>query len=126
MRIFRDPVVDSYEREKAKKDLTAHLEADRVRLSKTHFGGQDMSRTTKTMTVSLPPQIYKKVVEMAVLEHKTKSELFRDMIAVYETHLLETRWRRVREIGREIAKDFSIESEEDVEKIIREFRQSKK
>jgi hypothetical protein len=126
MRISRDPVVDSYEQEKAKKDLTAHLEADKVRLSKTQSGGQDMSRTTKTMTVSLPPPIYKKVVEMAVLEHKTKSELFRDMIAVYETHLLETRWRRVREIGREIAKDFSITSEEDVENIIREFRQSKK
>jgi len=85
-----------------------------------------MSRTTKTMTVSLPPPIYKKVVEMAILEHKTKSELFRDMIAVYETHLLETRWQKVREMGREIAKDFSIQSEEDIENIIHEFRQSRK
>ena len=85
-----------------------------------------MSRTTKTMTVSLPPPIFKKVVEMAILEHKTKSELFRDMIAVYETHLFETRWRRVREMGRQIAKDFSITSEEDVENTIHEFRQSKK
>lgn len=85
-----------------------------------------MSRTTKTMTVSLPPPIYNKVVEMAILEHKTKSELFRDMIAVYETRLLETRWRRVREMGREIAKDFSIQSEKDIENIIHEFRQSRK
>jgi len=64
---------------------------DGARLSRAHSRDQNMSRTIKTMTLSLPPAIFNKVVEIAVLEHKTKSELVRDMIALYETRFLKTR-----------------------------------
>jgi CopG family transcriptional regulator/antitoxin EndoAI len=85
-----------------------------------------MSRITKTVTISLPPQIYKEIEEMAKLEQKTKSELFRDMIRVYEDLLHEQRWRRLRKMGREISKKFDITSEEDVEKIVHDFRQTQR
>jgi CopG family transcriptional regulator/antitoxin EndoAI len=85
-----------------------------------------MSRITKTVTISLPPQIYKEIEEMAKLEQKTKSELFRDMIKVYEDFLYEKRWRRLRKVGREISKKFDITSEEDVEKIVHDFRQTQR
>jgi metal-responsive CopG/Arc/MetJ family transcriptional regulator len=41
-----------------------------------------MSRVSKTLTVSLPPQVYREVENLAKLERKTKSELIRDMVAV--------------------------------------------
>ena len=85
-----------------------------------------MSRITKTMTISLPPQIYKEIEEMAKLEQKTKSELFRDMIRVYEDFLYEKRWRRLRKMGREISEKFDITSEADVEKIVHDFRQTQR
>jgi CopG family transcriptional regulator/antitoxin EndoAI len=85
-----------------------------------------MSRITKTLTISLPPQTYKEIEEMAKLEQKTKSELFRDMIRVYEEFLHEKRWRRLRKMGREISKKFDITSEEDVEKIVHVFRQTQR
>ena len=43
-----------------------------------------MGRSTKTLTVSLPPRIYEEVERLAEQEKKTKSELFRDMVRVYE------------------------------------------
>jgi CopG family transcriptional regulator/antitoxin EndoAI len=85
-----------------------------------------MSRMTKTVTISLPPQTYEEIQEMAKLEQKTKSELFRDMIKVYEDFLYEKRWRRLRKMGREISKKFGITSEADVEKIVHDFRQTQR
>jgi CopG family transcriptional regulator/antitoxin EndoAI len=81
-----------------------------------------MSRVTKTLTVSLPPQIYQEVERLAKEERKTKSELFRDMIRIYEDYLDEKRWRRLRRLGRETAKRFNITSEEDIERLVHEAR----
>lgn len=92
-----------------------------VRHSKTH-GALKMSRSTKTLTVSLPPQIFEEVEKLAAQEKKTKSELFRDMVRVYEDHLDENRWRRLKRLGRETAKKLNITSEEDIEKLVHEAR----
>jgi len=54
-----------------------------------------MSRSTKTLTVSLPPQIFEEVEKLAAQERMTKSELFRDMVRVYEDYLDQRRWRRL-------------------------------
>jgi metal-responsive CopG/Arc/MetJ family transcriptional regulator len=81
-----------------------------------------MSRSTKTLTVSLPPQIFEEVEKLAAQEKKTKSELFRDMVRVYEDHLDENRWRRLKRLGRETAKKLNITSEEDIEKLVHEAR----
>ena len=93
-----------------------------VRLSKTNEGVQEMGRITKTLTVSLPPQIYREVSKLAKLEKKTKSELFRDMVNVYEDYLNEKRWRQLRRLGRVTARKFNITSEADIERIVHEAR----
>ncbi|MFZ3063100.1 MAG: ribbon-helix-helix protein, CopG family [Actinomycetota bacterium] len=81
-----------------------------------------MSRVTKTVTVSLPPQVFEEVERLAKQERKTKSELFRDMISVYEDYLDEKRWRRLKRLGRETAKRLNITSEEDIERLVHEAR----
>lgn len=81
-----------------------------------------MGRSTKTLTVSLPPRIYEEVERLAEQENKTKSELFRDMVRVYEDFLDERRWRRLRRTGTDSAKRLGLESEEDIEKLIHEVR----
>lgn len=81
-----------------------------------------MARTTKTLTVSLPPQIYEEIEKLAKLERKTKSELFRDMVSVYEDHLDEERWRKLRRLGKATARKYRLTSEEDIEKLVHEAR----
>jgi len=81
-----------------------------------------MGRTTKTLTVSLPPQIYEEIERLARLERKTKSELFRDMVKVYEEHLDEELWETLRRLGRATANKYRLSSEQDIEKLIHEAR----
>jgi CopG family transcriptional regulator/antitoxin EndoAI len=81
-----------------------------------------MGRTTKTLTVSLPPQIYEEIERLARLERKTKSELFRDMVKVYEEHLDEELWKTLRRLGRATANKYRLSSEQDIEKLIHEAR----
>ncbi len=84
-----------------------------------------MSRTTKTLTVSLPPAVFEEIVRLAKLEGKTKSELFRDMVKVYEDHLDEERWQRLRRLGRATARKYRVTSAADIEKLIHEARGSR-
>src|SRR5258708_9715853 len=56
-----------------------------------------MSRTTQILAFSVPPAVVKEVEALAKQERRTKSELFREMVRVYEryrTHreLDEQRW----------------------------------
>ncbi len=81
-----------------------------------------MGRNTKTLTVSLPPQIYEEIERLARLERKTKSELFRDMVKLYEDHLDEERWKRLRRLGRATARKYRVSSEQDIEKLVHEAR----
>jgi CopG family transcriptional regulator/antitoxin EndoAI len=81
-----------------------------------------MSRATKTLTVSLPPQLYEEVERIAKQENKTKSELFRDMLLVYEDFLDERRWRRLRRAGGESARKLGVKTEADIERLVHEAR----
>jgi CopG family transcriptional regulator/antitoxin EndoAI len=81
-----------------------------------------MARATKTLTVSLPPQLYEKVERLARQEHKTRSELFRDMLRVYEDFLDERRWSRLRRTGAESAKKLGVKTEADIERLVHEAR----
>lgn len=81
-----------------------------------------LGRTTKTITISLPPKLAKEVEKLAKTEKKTKSQLFRDMIAVYEEYVAEKEWQELRRFGEETAKKLGVTSEADIEKIIHEVR----
>lgn len=80
-----------------------------------------MGRTTKTMTVSLPPEMVKEVERLAAIEKKSKSQLFRDMFALYEEMQEEREWQELRRYGSQRAHEAGI-TEKDVERIIHEVR----
>ncbi|MCL4540497.1 MAG: ribbon-helix-helix protein, CopG family [Bacteroidetes bacterium] len=81
-----------------------------------------MTRSTRTLTVSLPAETYKEIEDLAKQERRTKSELFREMVRVYEDYLDERRWKRLQRYGREAAERAGIKSEEDIERIVHEIR----
>lgn len=81
-----------------------------------------LGRTTKTITISLPPKLAKEVQRLAKIEKKTKSQLFRDMIMVYEEYITEKEWQELRRYGNKTAKRLGITSEEDVYRIINEVK----
>lgn len=81
-----------------------------------------MGRVTKTLTVSLPPKVFEEVERLAKAEKKTKSELFRNMLDVYEDNIDDKRWRKLRRLGSETAKKLNITSEADIERLVHEAR----
>jgi hypothetical protein len=48
-----------------------------------------MPRTTKTLGFSVPPQVVREVESLARKERRTKSELFREMVRVYQRFRLQ-------------------------------------
>jgi predicted transcriptional regulator len=46
----------------------------------------DMGRTTKVVGFSVPPALAEEVERIAQEEHRTKSELFREMLRVYQKY----------------------------------------
>lgn len=58
-----------------------------------------MARTTETIGFSVPPSIARQVERFAKAEQRTKSELFREMVRVYE---------RYREQGEEYDEEWAL------------------
>jgi CopG family transcriptional regulator/antitoxin EndoAI len=83
-----------------------------------------LSRTSKVLTVSLPPEMLDKAEKIAKEESRTRSELFREALRQYINN--RERWQEIRGWGDEIAKEYGVTSEEDVERIIDEIRSKKK
>jgi metal-responsive CopG/Arc/MetJ family transcriptional regulator len=82
-----------------------------------------MSRSTKLVTISLPPDLLRNAERAAKEEHRTKSELLREAL---RTYIASRQWAQIREWGDRTAKEYSIKSEADVEKIIQEYRREKR
>ena len=56
-----------------------------------------MSRTSKTLGFSVPPTVVREVETLAKAERRTKSELFREMVRIYQRYRVqrdrdEERW----------------------------------
>ncbi len=81
-------------------------------------------RTTKVIGFSVPPEMHDEIINYAKKEQKTKSELFREMVAIYRSKKEEDEYQRLLKYGQLKALDLDIKSEEDVEKAIDEFRES--
>ena len=71
-------------------------------------------RNTKILNVSLPPEMYDAVEQVAREESRTKSELMREAFRQYQFN---RRWRSLRQWGEETALRLRIQSEEDVEEL---------
>ena len=74
------------------------------------------------MTVSLPPEMMREIEKMSRLERKSRRQLVRDAIALYEETQTERRWQTVRKAGRRTAKPLGITTDEELDRIIHEDR----
>jgi predicted DNA-binding protein len=81
-----------------------------------------MSRQTKVLGFSLPPEMAKEYEDLAKKERKTKSELFREMIELYKQVKEEKEFYRLQERISRQAKKLEVSTEEDVERLIHEAR----
>jgi len=86
-------------------------------------------RIAKTISITLPPDMLAKAQETAEREHRTMSELLREALRRYLTAPSlrnDPQWRELLEYGQAKGRAMGITSEEDVERIIHEYRASKR
>lgn len=79
---------------------------------------------TQTLNIALPKDLIKRVDELAKKEYRNRSELIREALRVYLTDKRE--WEDLFKYGKEIGKRMGIKNEEDVDKIVYEFRHGRK
>lgn len=80
-------------------------------------------RTTKVMTLSLPPDMVKEVENLVKEENRTKSELFREALRKY---INDKRWLQIRQWGLKTAQELGLSDEEEVDRLIHDYRKGKK
>ena len=78
-----------------------------------------MLRTSKLLTVSMPPRLYETVTKLAKREDRTKSELIREALRQY---VWSRNVRDVQDYGRERAAELGI-TEDDLETLVDEERE---
>jgi Arc/MetJ-type ribon-helix-helix transcriptional regulator len=81
-------------------------------------------RTAKTISITLPPELFAKAREIAAREHRTMSELFREALRRYKPENSE--WEALLDWGQAHGKALGINSEEDVERLSDEWRQERR
>ena len=77
-----------------------------------------MTRTTKVITFSLPPEMAERVREVMAEEDRTMSELVREALRLY---MDDREWRSLVRYGQRRAREQGI-APEDVERLVDEFR----
>ena len=78
-----------------------------------------MLRTTKLITISLPPELLKKIEKLARKENRTRSEFFRETVRQY---LAKEEWRELNRYARSVKGKAGIETEDDVNRIAEKSR----
>ena len=76
-------------------------------------------RTTKPITVSLPPDLLRETQRVAEEETRTRSDLIRDALRQY---LASRRWQRLRQWGAETAEHLGLKTEADLQHLLDEVR----
>ena len=79
-------------------------------------------RTTKTLSITLPPEMLSRAEKLARKENRTMSELVREALRYYERQHW---WQEVNAYGRKRAEALGIR-EDDVDALIHEFRAEKR
>lgn len=79
-------------------------------------------RTSRILTLSLPPEMAKQIEKLAKEEGMTRSEFFREALRQY---IKRRRWEKIREYGAKKAAELGIKNEKVIEKLIDEYRSEK-
>ncbi len=77
-----------------------------------------MGRVSKVLSFSLPPDTASKIESLAMSENRSRSELLREMVSVYERFQAEAEWQELFAFGEETAQRFKIKSEDELFKIL--------
>ncbi len=75
-------------------------------------------RTSRTLSLSLPPELAREAERIAKREGRTRSELFREALRRY---IQEQRWTDLRRYGAQQARKLGFR-EPDVQRLIEEYR----
>lgn len=78
-------------------------------------------RTSKILSLSLPPELLREAERLAKKEGRTKSELFREALRRY---IQEQRWAELRRYGAQQVQKLGI-TEPEVERSIAAYRKSR-
>ncbi len=76
-------------------------------------------RVTKQVTISIMPELLERVEVIAKEEHRTRSALLREALRSY---LLRKEYLKLSQYGQMKAKELGIETEDDVARLIEEYR----
>ncbi|MDP2632187.1 MAG: ribbon-helix-helix domain-containing protein [Candidatus Curtissbacteria bacterium] len=79
---------------------------------------------TRTLNIALPKDLVKKVDLVARKEYRNRSELIREALRVYLEDKNE--WEEIFRLGEKAMKKMGIKSEEDIDKIVYEYRHGRK
>jgi metal-responsive CopG/Arc/MetJ family transcriptional regulator len=79
-------------------------------------------RTSKVLSVSVPPELARDFERLAEQQGGNKSELFREMLRVYQTYVETGRFDLLQRYGAARARAVGVEDEDDVERLIQEAR----
>lgn len=79
-------------------------------------------RSTRVITVSVPPAAAEDFARLAEREGRNRSELFREMLAVYRTYAETRSFESLQRYGAAQASRKGVTTEQDVERLIREAR----
>lgn len=79
-------------------------------------------RSTRVLTVSVPPDAARDFDHIAEQEGRNRSELFREMLRVYQTYRETRTFESLQRHGAARAARRGIKTEQDVERLIREAR----
>lgn len=77
-----------------------------------------MARVSKVLSFSLPPDMASKIEDLAKSENRSKSELLREMVSVYERYQAETDWQELFAFGEETVRRLRIKNEDELFKIL--------
>ncbi len=79
---------------------------------------------TQTLNIALPKDLVRKVDEVARNEYRNRSELIREALRIYLQNKEE--WQQIFRAGERAMKKMGIKSEEEVNKIVYEYRHGRK
>jgi predicted transcriptional regulator len=79
-------------------------------------------RTTKTLSITLPPEMLTRAERIARREHRTMSELVREALRHYERR---NWWDEMNAYGRKSAESIGVITDDDVVKAVHEVRKTR-
>ena len=78
---------------------------------------------TATINLSLPKSLLSKIDQQAKIESRSRSEFIREATRVYLRRF--AAWNEIFKYGRKKAKELGIKSEEDVYRMVQDYREGK-